>query len=63
MKKIATLLLPLAGLFLCACNGEPESRLSIALDGASVWGGQIKAGSLMPYASGFEADLSDNRSN
>lgn len=63
MKKIATLLLPLAGLFLCACNGEPESRLSIALHGASVWGGQIKAGSLMPYASGFEADLSDNRSN
>lgn len=49
-----------AALSLIACSKE----MSVPLDpGVSIWGGQIKAGSLMPYAPGFEADLSDNRSN
>ena len=63
MKKTFTFLPALAVLLLSACGHLESDETSVPLDGASVWGGQIKAGSLMPYASGFEADLCDNRSN
>ena len=46
-------------LILTACS-TGEVRLS---QGAAVWGGRVKDGSLMPYAAGFEANLGDNRSN
>ncbi len=59
MKKL--ILLILCTVALASCR---QDRTVIPLpDGVSVWGGRIKDGSLMPFQAGFQADLSDNRSN
>lgn len=59
MKKYMLFLL-IASLAIGACSGPVTIPLP---EGVSVWGGRIKDGSQMPYAPGFEASLSDNRSN
>ena len=52
----------LAAAFLFSCSQSQETRISLT-EGTSVWGGRIKDGSLMPFQAGFQANLSDNRSN
>ena len=42
--------------------GSQELRIPLE-DGEAVWGGHIKDGSLMPFASGFETSLEYNLSN
>lgn len=59
--KTGSLFSLLLALFLAACG---SSTVEIPLSpGESVWGGQIKMGSQMPYTPGFEASLDDNLSN
>ena len=53
-------LLLLLSILTISCNREVSMDLP---EGVSLWGGRIKDGSAMPYAAGFSADLSDNRSN
>lgn len=48
-------------LLLVACR-QTETRIPLA-SGESVWGGQIKMGSQMPYETGFETSLRSNLSN
>ena len=45
-----------------SCTTNPSTKVALSPD-TSVWGGRIKDGSLMPFKAGFEANLSDNRSN
>ncbi len=60
MKFTKTVTAALSCALLLSCTHG--TRVPLAED-TSVWGGRIKDGSLMPYAAGFRADLSDNRSN
>ena len=60
MKSPKSLLPALFCAFLASCSNQTTIPLG---DGTAVWGGRIKDGSSMPYACGFSADLSDNRSN
>ncbi len=55
-------ILPLALFLATACGGTGAQEIALP-EGTAVWGGRVKDGSLMPYETGFEADLADNRSN
>lgn len=57
MKAKLLLLIPL---LIASCSKQVSVELP---EGTGLWGGRIKDGSSMPYADGFTADLSDNRSN
>jgi len=60
MKAKSIVFKAIIPLIMVSCSG----RTSVSFeDGVSFWGGHIKDGSLMPFAVGFSADLSTNRSN